>query len=127
MGEMMQYSPKLKKAAEEIKEILSRYDIAGLITLHTPGHAEFINEVSPSYSCLTITEDMARVKTKRADFATKQEWEQKINDTVNMVGLFRDMSARHFSMHDEIFSMLEKVVEIEQNDGGFTSNTTQNN
>jgi len=31
----MQYSPKLKKAMEEIKAILKRDDIAGIVVLHT--------------------------------------------------------------------------------------------
>lgn len=38
----MQYNPKLKKAADEIKLILQKYDIAANVILHTPGHSEYL-------------------------------------------------------------------------------------
>ena len=50
-------SAKLKQAAEEIKEILKKHDIAGAIGLHTPGHGEYLLHVHTSYSCAYMYED----------------------------------------------------------------------
>lgn len=50
----MQYSPKLKKAMEDIKKILHENDIAGFVVLHTPGFSEYLNRVDPSYSCAKL-------------------------------------------------------------------------
>jgi hypothetical protein len=70
----MQYSPKLKKAMEEIKSIVKRHDIAAHVVLHTPGHSEFWFEISPSYSCAKLEGDNVRFKAKTADFgAIKRE------------------------------------------------------
>lgn len=60
----MQYSPKLKKAMEEIKRILKDHDIAASVVLHTPGHSEYYLRINPSYSCATLNKGELRVKAK---------------------------------------------------------------
>lgn len=37
----MQYSPKLKVAMDEVKDVLKKYDIAGFVVLHTPASEGF--------------------------------------------------------------------------------------
>lgn len=53
----MQYSPKLKIAMDEIKQVLKKHDIAGFVVLHTPGFTEYLNRVDPSYSSTFMDEN----------------------------------------------------------------------
>lgn len=78
---------KLKTAIEEIKKILSKHDIGAMVVLHTPGHSEFLLNVSPSYSCATFIEDKLRVKTNLdIDFnGDKNARTKKVTDTANML------------------------------------------
>jgi hypothetical protein len=46
----MQYSPKLKKAMQEIQAVMGKYDIGGSIILHTPGYGEHYLKLDASYS-----------------------------------------------------------------------------
>ena len=52
MESNLKFSPKLKNAMEEIKQILNKHDIAGLIVLHEPGYGEHYIKINPSYSAL---------------------------------------------------------------------------
>lgn len=79
----MQYSPKLKKAMEEIKTILKKYDLGAMVVIHTPGHSEFVLKVDPSYSCAKFnqTGDGINFKTKGLPKAKQKELAR---DTANM-------------------------------------------
>lgn len=124
----MQFSPKLKKAAEEIKEILAKYDIAGTAILHTPGFSEFIVNINPSYSCAWIQGERFRMKALKKDYATEQEWRQKTQDTTNMMHHLAEDSGRIAMQFIELSKLVDKTVGADhQGDGGFTSQTTQNN
>lgn len=88
---------KLKVAAEEIKEILKKYDIAGAVQLHTPGHAEYFIHLNPSYSCAyRYNENEVRFYCKRVDFPTQEAQIQKLTDTANMLQLLTDVTAFNF-------------------------------
>lgn len=91
----MQYSPKLKKAMELIKDILKDNDIAGIVVLHTPGHSEFLMGLETSYSCAKFEGDTLRVKAKLADFnGDKEAWALKMATTSNMLSLLSETT--HF-------------------------------
>ena len=64
----MQYSPKLKKAAEEIKSILKKYDIAANVVLHTPGHSEYLLEITPTYSAAWLENGIVRFRARASDY-----------------------------------------------------------
>lgn len=61
----MQYSPKLKKAAEEIKQILQKYDIAANVILHTSGHSEYLLHITPTYSCAWLEDGMVDLEQEK--------------------------------------------------------------
>ena len=115
----MQYSHKLKKATEEIKAILIKYDIAGSIVLHSPGFSEYLNHISPSYSCLKFDGDNLRIKTKGY---TKEQ----VRDTVNMITHFGDTCGRVAMNYFELKDKLKKHMDIYEDDGRHTSHTEQN-
>lgn len=63
----MQFDPKLKVAMEEIKAVLKKHDIAGVVVLHNNdgpghGHGEYAMVLDPSYSCASLNEGMVRLK-----------------------------------------------------------------
>lgn len=123
----MQYSPKLKKAAEEIKEILKRYDIAASVVLHTPGFSEFVLEVSPSYSCAKPFNGGIHFKAKKSDYDDLALWHKTIQDTSNMMHLISTVTAENAMRLINVSEQLDKLTSAEHDEGEFTSHTTQNN
>lgn len=123
----MQYSPKLKNAAEEIKAILKKYDIAGAIALHTPGNTEFVLELTPSYSCATVNQDHIRFKAKKEDYNDELKRHKAIEDTSNMMSGLSETVARNAMMLITVSEQLDKITGAEHGDSSFTSHTTQNN
>lgn len=126
----MQYSPKLKKAMEQIKAILKEHDIAAMVVLHTPGHSEYVIRIDPSYSCAKFEgEDRIRVKAKlKEDFAgDKNAWEQTLSDTSNMLSLIGEVGARVSMSILEISKTVDEKINAEHRNGGHTSHNQQNN
>lgn len=131
----MQYNPKLKKAMTEIKEILDKYDIAGSIVLHTPGHGEHFIKVDPSYSCAFFEPIIGdegvnlRIRTRlQEDFngdAAKRNKSQ--DDTVNMFDVMSTLLGKHALMSIDMMELLESKFEIISKSGGHTDERTQNN
>lgn len=114
---------------EEIKHILKRYDIGASVVLHTPGHSEFLNALTPSYSCCKQNGDQLRIRAKlKEDFnGDKEAWTKKVTDTVNMIDLIATTTGNVSLSMFELQDRIKKVVDIYHNDGGFTSHTSQNN
>jgi len=129
----MQYSPKLKKAMEQIKAILDEHDIAGAIVLHTPGYGEHLLKIDPSYSCAFIDNSPGvngiRVRARlQEDFggdAAKRNKAQE--DTVNMFDIFCNTIGPQALACIETMKMLEKHFEITRTGNGGTSHNVQNN
>lgn len=109
----MQYSPKLKKAAEEIKAILKKHDIAASVVLHTPGFSEFVLEITPSYSCATLNHDNVRFKAKKDDFNDELKRHQAIQDTANMMNLLSDVTAKNAMMLINVSEQFDKIIGAE--------------
>lgn len=116
----MQYSPRLKKAMDEIKQVLGRYDIAGSVVLHTPGFSEYLNHINTSYSCAKLESGGIRVRSKGR---TRQD----LSDTVNMITHFGEVSAMVALQFLELKDELAKHMDIDETNGNHTSHTDQNN
>lgn len=116
----MQYSPKLKKAMEEIKAILKKHDIAGSVVLHAPGFSEYLNHINTSYSCLKFEGDNLRFKTKGRPL-------EHINDTVNMISHLAETSLRVGRNYFDMKEALRNHMDIEEEKGRHTGHTDQNN
>lgn len=128
----MEFSPKLKVAMNEIKEILDKHDVAGLVILHTPGHGEHFAKINPSYSCAFIDQtpqaEGVRVRAKLSDFNGDSAKRHKVvTDTVNMFQILTDLTALRASQLIDIMEMLKRNLEISKTGGKGTSETTQNN
>lgn len=107
---------KLKSAAEDIKDILRKYDIAASIVLHTPGHGEFINHFLTSYSCAYQYEDESiRFFSKRENYKTQEEQFEKQRATSNMLRLMTEMIGNNFLTIQPISEKFDELVKAEHN------------
>lgn len=122
----MQYSPKLKIAIGEIKEILKKHDIAGFVALHTPGFTEYLNHVEASYSCASIADGGIRFKLKTAEVG-KERAKEIADGTYNMITHFSDILASHAMLYMQAHDMLKEKWNGEDGKGNHTSHDQQNN
>lgn len=124
----MQYNPKLKKAADEIKLILQKYDIAANVILHTPGHSEYLLHITPTYSCAWLENGIVRFRARKADYnGNAMVRDQKIADTLNMLRLLSDTAGQNALALLNVADEFDKRIGADHEDGGHTSHTTQNN
>ena len=123
----MQYSPKLKKAMETIKQIVKENDIAAFVVLHDEaGFSEYLNAVSPSYSCLFLENGNVRVRLKTAEVG-KERAKKLAEGTYNLVTHFSDMIGRHAMMYIETQKLLKDKWGGEEGDGNHSAHEHQNN
>lgn len=123
----MQYSPKLKKAMEDIKAIVKNNDIAAFVVLHDEaGFSEYLNAISPSYSCGFIEGDQIRFKLKTSEVG-KEQAKKIANGTYNMVTHFADLIGKHALGYINAQEMLKKQWNGSEGDGNETSHSRQNN
>jgi len=102
--------PNLKAAAEEIKGILRKYDIAALMTLQGPKSVEFVREVSPSWSCARLETGpqgiRIRVRAQRADFPSLAAQKECVEATVGMMMGFEHQARRDAEDMQNLISIL---------------------
>jgi hypothetical protein len=122
----MQYSPKLKKAIEEIKKILNENDIAGFVVLHTPGHSEYLNHVTTSYSCATVTPEGVRLRLKGSEVG-KERAKELADGTYNMITHLTQAIASNAEMYISCHEQLKDKWGGDDNGGSHTSHNQQNN
>jgi hypothetical protein len=125
----MQYNPKLKNLAAQIHSLLCKNDVAGVVVLHLPGHSEYVIHISPSYSCASATDASVRIRAKiKEDFnGDENAWRKKVGETSNMFSLLAHTTGQLCSNLFAVSQALDDKVNAEHTDGGFTSETTQNN
>lgn len=105
---------KLKVAAEEIKDVLRKHDLAGAVALHSPGHGEFVLHLNPSYSCAYIYNDNEiRFYNKSTDYATVEEAKEKVMATANMLSLLADITGRNFMMINSMSETFDDLTGAE--------------
>lgn len=123
----MQYSPKLKIAMDEIKNILKKHDVAGFVIIHTPGFSEYLNHISPSYSCAKIEATQLRFKLKASEVGGAEKARQIANDTFNMMTHLSDITAKSAMMFMDAQKMLKEKLGGEEFPGDHSSHEQQNN
>lgn len=102
---------KLKVAAEEIKDILRKHDLAGVVSLHTPGHGEYFVHLNPTYSCAYMYNDNeVRFHSKRVNHSSDEEQLQKQTDTSNMLKILTDITAFNFRNIHHLSQNFDKLT-----------------
>lgn len=117
--------PQLKTAMEEIKAVLRKYDIAGIVFLGSQSHSEFLLGINPSWSCAKFeAENELRIRAKREDFPSLEAQKKCLTDTVGMLAGFRDLAENAQENLGNVLAMLGKHIEIshrstlERDEGG---------
>lgn len=123
----MDYSPKLKSVMEQIKTILKENDIAGFVVLHTtPNYSEYLNYVSPSYSCVKFEGSNMRFTAKASEVG-KEKAHQLQADTYNMITHFADVIGMNALNYMKVKDALQERLSGEDGDSSHTSHSQQNN
>ncbi len=125
----MQYSPKLKKAMQEIVKLLTRYDIGGVIAIHTPGFCEYGLHLNTSYSVAKIKGDEVRIRAKiQEDYnGDVEKWKKDVANTLNMLELLGIVSGKLSLQLMEISDDIGQKVGARHDPDGHTSNVQQSN
>lgn len=85
----VEHSPRLKMAAMEIRQILDKYDIAGVVDLFEPGFNEILIKVNPSFSAADIETNRQLKLTPLLEGVDDIARKKKIADTINMFANMR--------------------------------------
>ena len=125
----MQYSPKLKRVMSEISQILGREDVGGFVVLHTPGYAELLTKLDPSYSCASIEDGGIRIRGKAdRDFGGDiKKQTESLRDTSNMLNMIGNVAGPVLLGIINASDSLDKHLDAEHTDLGHTSHEEQNN
>ena len=126
----MQYSPKLKKVMEQIKQVMRENDVAGFCVIHSPGFSEFLTEITPSYSCAEWTprQDGILIKGKLEPHnGNRKIRDKKLNDTVNMFVHLSDVMGRNTMNMIQVTESAEKTWDVVKSEGNKTGHNEQNN
>ncbi|PIF33010.1 hypothetical protein CLU81_3580 [Flavobacterium sp. 9] len=104
----------LKVAAEEIKEILRKYNIAAAVSLHTPGHGEHFVHLNPTYSCAYIyNENEVRFYSKREQYNSLAEQLEKQTTTSNMLIILKQITAYNFTVLMQLSDSFDELTNAE--------------
>lgn len=102
--------PKTVAAIEKIKAVLRDHDLWATSTIVSEERLHWLYEFGPSWSCLSFDPKTgeARVRAKRADFATAAQQQRVVNLTVGAVASTRDAAAQQFAAMDTLYKVLEQ-------------------
>lgn len=126
---------------EEIKAILKKNDIAGIVVLHkiegeasfkgdlchVKGFTEFLFHINTSYSAATIENDRFKVKGKSIHYPSKKERDIQLANTVNMFEHLSKWSTNLSLQAIHMQNMVDKMVQKEDGDEGTTTSHSQQN
>lgn len=106
------FDPVLVKASDEIREILRKNDIAGVVHLFSATHGEFLNHITePTWSGLEMVETGIKVKLMAKSGGESERL--KAEATVHMVHSVRDMAGVTFQIADRLVKFLHQHMDIE--------------
>lgn len=103
-------------AIEEIKAVLAKYDLAGMIVVQSPNESAFLHKIDPSWSCAKFEErpngTMVRIKAKRAEYPTKEAHQNTVTATTGMIFSFMNQSARTHEQMTSVAEMLGRHFDV---------------
>ena len=126
----MKFSPKLKLAMKDSKAILEKHDFAGLVVLHTVGHAEYLLKIDPSYSIAKIDalNQEVRFKASLKDFGgDKKLMDSRLAATSNMLNAISTNGGELVLCLMQVSQQFDKTVGAEHDKGMHTSQTEIDN
>ncbi len=104
----------LKAAAEEIKAIVRKYDLAAMIVLQNQKAVEYVREISPSWSCAKFEQHPdgygIRIQAKRASFPSIEAHIKCIAETTGMFMGFEHQAQKDAEDMQKVIKMLAHEV-----------------
>lgn len=86
----MNYSKKLRKVIERIKEIMIEEDVAGVVTLHEDGFCEYLLHLTTTHSLARVNQQGAIEFTMKKHFLSDSDKILAIRHTSNMLRLLAE-------------------------------------
>lgn len=124
----MQYSPKLKAAMEQIKNIIEENDIAGMVILHSPGSIEHLLALQPSYSAVQMKDNIIGVETALDKYTDQKEWQEKMSNTSGMLYMVSQVASKQTISLLALSENLDKTLGATHNGiGNGSTHQEQNN
>ena len=109
---------KLKDVMAKIKQLIEAEGVAASVTLHLPGHVEFMNHIETPYSCAKYERDKdgdvigIRFRSKLVDYGGDARAQgTAIADTVNMIDNLAMQSAKNYMMFNRLLDQLKQTVD----------------
>lgn len=112
----MKYDPKLKEAAKDFTALCKKYDIAGYGVFVSETHGEFIYEMSPTWTAVTIDDNRFRIRAKKDELG-KETRDRLVNGTVHYFVHLRDLCAYGFRCAEQLLEKVKTIVEVEEEGG----------
>lgn len=113
---MKDYDPKLKFAAEEIKEILKKHDILASMLLVSPSHVEYLFHIESSWSVMRFEggKDASgiRFRSKKEDFPSKEAQNFATESTMHAITSFLQFGRMCQSNMQAMMEMLKGHMKI---------------
>lgn len=126
----MNYSPKLRQAMEEIKAVLKKHDIAGVVVLHSPGYGEHYTKLSTSYSAIELVqkpnkngelEDYgAKLDINDKTYPDPEKRKQVIVDSINTIEILHHLCSIKADNLEDVSMAIHKAL---KNKGAYIENT----
>lgn len=125
----MQYHPKLKAVMKQIQKILDANDVAAMVVLAVPGHAEFRCDLSKPWNSVVKknSDGTFVIRGKREHFVSDEDRRTKLSNTCNMLANLSVTAMQCGLNMAELSELADKTYNAEHTSGDPTSETQQNN
>jgi hypothetical protein len=101
-----------RECMAEIDAVLKKWDMAAAVTVISKTRAMF-KYTFPKWACISIENDELRVRSKRADYPSREAQQETLEQSVHVILQMRDIAAQTFAMCDAIEKRLKESIEIE--------------
>ena len=107
--------PKLQEAMAEIRAVIQKHDIGGHVVLVSNTHAQYLYELSPSWSAITLSDSgELRIRANRRDFKTAEDHQRVIEGSAHILAGIRDTTAIAAQNMEASMDVLKRQVTIEE-------------
>lgn len=108
---------RLRELAGKIRALLKEYDVAGIVNIQGKDQAEFVNEITPSWSCLSwdftgAPEERPAIRFKAAMKTGGNEEKEKARLTAGMVIGFEHVMGMQLLQLGQLIQLLGKHMDI---------------
>jgi hypothetical protein len=103
---------KYRECMSEIAAVLTKYDMAGAVTVVSKERAMFRYQF-PTWSCIHLTERELRFRSKRTDYPSDEAQRKAVELSVHIIMQMRDIAAQTFAMCEDIEKKLKEKFDIE--------------